>query len=157
MTSPKRAYSWGQYAKALGFLTLFGWLAGAILMTIFCMGIISFDKIDKWLIIVLFLGIPAAALVSVVFLSVPLWVFMKWPITLTRACLAGFLTSIALILGLHNDWVWLGNDFPPSSHVFWMMLWDAPTFGAFFVLLCTLSAGAVQRIIGPGGRSGEDP
>jgi hypothetical protein len=137
-----RAYSWGQYLIALGLLAGFGWLSGFI---VFDIPNVLRGARSLW-----FVGMIAAPHVAVVFLSLPLWIFMTWPISRKRALLAGFVTSCTLIAVLSLEQVWFTTWFLFTSQLFWKILWHDPKAGALFVLLCTLFAGIIQRIIGPG-------
>ncbi len=133
-------YSWGQYVKTLLLLIGFGWVSGVIVLT-------SIFLINAPILIA---GLPAAASVALIFLSIPLWVFMRWSISRWRALLAGFVTSVTLILVLSNESIWPDPYSFFSTYLFWELLRDEPILGTVFVLLCTLSAGAIHHIIGPG-------
>ncbi len=154
ISAPERAYSLGQYVITLLLLMAFGWLAGFVVFAypealgLFYTG--SFSDLFAQTVVLLVTGIPSAGVIALVFLSGPLWIFMARPISPIRAVLAGFVTSTTLILVLANETVWLGYTWPPSSYILWKGLMEEPGLGAIFVLLCTLSAGAMQRIIGPG-------
>ncbi len=138
--APHRPYSWGQYVKTLFLLIGFGWLVVFILMSITELqrsySLVLRDPLH-WISMLLFFGIPIAALTAVVFLSLPLWWLMRRPILPARAILAGFVVSTCLIVAFSI----LMEEIPSTEQLIWR---------ALFIQLCTLSAWIIQRIIGPG-------
>ncbi len=146
---PERPYSWGQYLKTLFLLIGFGWLAGSVALTAhqdYASMLAVPERRSLWLQVMFMVGIPSAALVTLVFLSVPLRVFMKRPISPKRALMAGFLSSFFVITSLMGVGFWLSRFNVSSSPI----LWKDVSFSVSFILLCTLAAWIIQRIIGPG-------
>ncbi len=91
-------------------------------------------------------GSLIAAAVTLVFLSVPLWLLMRYPVTASRACIAGFCAASFLFLIIVAYTLWL-NDFrgyPADGLV------SDIRSSAVFMILISLSAVIIQRIIGPG-------
>ncbi len=144
MTPCRRAYTRHQYANALALLMLFGWISGGITVTIgelrepapFLEDLSEF--LGLWL-----AGLALSAIVAIGLFSIPLWLFMKRPISRRRALLAGLASSTGLIL---MPWV-LDEGISPFLDGSILAVLDLVLL---FILLCTLSAGAMQRIIGPG-------
>ncbi len=147
--APERPYSWGQYVKTLFLLIGFGWLVAFILITISDVQTnysLALRNPLAWIGIVLLFGVPSAALTAIVFLSAPLWFLMRHPILPQRAILAGFLSSTLLIIVFAFLSVWAEGWRNVSITMFTdELIWVVP-----FILLCTLSAWIIQRIIGPG-------